>query len=682
MHFSTGAGEKKESIRKLVLSLALIGALLFSVVSNVAMYAAAQNSTSSTDPSSSNSTSSGSEPQTQDDNSSSQNTTSTNQTATEADATSGTSAVAQNMSSVTIAGEPLLPLNQSMTRSFSYPLLMFEGDVISEVEATLTWNTDGTTDIKDNRGNQFSLAVPKSQGNVSLFANSTVVDQKITGSDLQYDVYWFPVKNSQGYVDKYEFIMAGISENSTSLVIDIVDSEKVESGIVDSDSFTVGNSPGDSVAPESEISEVLDGLALDWSDAIKSGYQASFHIESSSLVIPIESGPFFIDPYVVATTWAALSPSKALVFSDQLRLITSSNGTAARINAFYYDGSNIVYKTSDDHGDTWSAATSLATGTIASDSYTWTVIPSTSLDGIDYAHVFYWTISGSTTTIKTLRGEVNGLNINWGTPVQLSTITNNDSCSYTGTGACVSVSATADSDGIIHAAFNWNTTSGSFSLVIKKSTDYGLTWSDSLPQIDGIATNKLPMTLTPLVTPNVLFVYARNDNSNLFYRVFNGTTWGSEQTISGTGLAMWTRKQLSSSFSDTDLKAYVAYTNVTLTNGGILKVARFFDNGTFEGIETADSSLRHYLPNILPVYNGDININSIANDKIYNTRKFAGSWESPFNPYGTTFNNPDELTATTVLEGENAALWKEGTSSPYNIMFEMLEHGTVELAST
>ncbi len=178
------------------------------------------------------------------------------------------------------------------------------------------------------------------------------------------------------------------------------------------------------------------------------------------------------------------------------------------------------------------------------------------------------------------------------------------------------------------------------------------------------------MTLAPLDYPKMLFAYAKHENATLFYRVYNGSVWGSEQTITSNGLTTFTRKQMSSIYHAGDGMAYVAYTNVTASAGGILKLARFFGNGTFDGLETVDSTLRHYIPNIIPTDSGGININSIANSKIYNIRKTGGTWGSPYNPYGSSFNNPDELTATSVLGGQIGAIWKEKTSAPFDIEFE------------
>ncbi len=590
--------------------------------------------------------------------------------------------VTESISGVTLSGEPLLPATGSVARSFSYPALLFEGDVVSEIETTITWNSDGTIDIKDNRGYELVLAIPPSQGNMTLLANSTVVNQKIIGSDLQYDIYWLPGENPNGYVDRYEFIMAGSSGNASSMVLDIVDSDMISQARVDDDTLAIGNvEANDLDNADNPVSDTnADGLLLDWSDAIASGVEVRYDTVKSELMFPVkENSSFFIDPYIVATTNWSISPSKALAFDDQLRLITTSNETTPRVNAFYYDGSNIVYKTSDDEGDTWSSPISLSTGALATGRNRWTIAPSTSEDGDDYVHLFYWTESGGTTTIKTKRGDVNGLAINWGSVVQISNITNAAACPP---GACVSATATSDIEGTVYAAFSWNTTNGLFSFVIKKSTDNGLSWSDSLSQINGFAANNIGMTLTELEFPKMLFVYAKGESANLFYRTFNGTSWGSEQSISNNGMQQWTRKQLSSIYHEGDGKAYVAYSNVTTSSGGILKVAKFFSNGTFEGLETVDSSLRHYIPNILQTPSGDISINSIANGLIYNTRKFAGTWEAPFNPYGTSFNNPDDLTATTVLNGQTAALWKEGASAPYNVIFGLLHHGIIEHSTT
>src|SRR5581483_4604423 len=248
-----------------------------------------------------------------------------------------------------------------------------------------------------------------------------------------------------------------------------------------------------------------------------------------------------------------------------------------------------------------------------------------------------------------------------------------------GTGqVCAAVSAASAQNATMYAAFRYIPSGmGSYQIRILKSSNGGSTWTTSLAETDTGTGYRPAISLTASGFDNILISYAKYDNSNLFYRFYNGTAWLPEQTVAGAGLSTNTFKQLSSNTNEAG-SAYISFTNVTNTLGGMLKVANFMTNGTFLNVETADSTKRHFLPNVIASPNGDININSISGGLIFDTRKSQNVWASPFNPYGTSFSSANELTAGTVLDGMNAAIWEETSGSTVSIKFGLLEHGFVD----
>src|SRR5205807_937988 len=104
----------------------------------------------------------------------------------------------QNLTSAILSGEPLKPSASAVTRSYSFPVLKFKGQIDSGLTVTIVWNTDGSTQITDSRGYGYTIRVPSNLGSFTLLQNSTVIDQKYVGRGLHYDIYWFPVKNHDG----------------------------------------------------------------------------------------------------------------------------------------------------------------------------------------------------------------------------------------------------------------------------------------------------------------------------------------------------------------------------------------------------------------------------------------------------------------------------------------------------
>jgi hypothetical protein len=614
---------------------------------------------------------------------------------------------------VTLTGEPLV-LRANVEREFKYPVMLFEGEVAAEVHVTVQWDLDGSVKIMDDRGYELSLAIPVSEGEVTLLSNSTSVVQRVAGKDAVYDVFWTPKEGVDKVVEGYKYTIYGKSLNGSSPVVsfDLGDLKFAES----SDNSIIISQPKSAADLERDAEEVKgtekdwsnsaakslsqadatsasadilssaakdpqdvhsDGLTLNWTDAIDSGHSVALDTSMSRLnIIPKKDifGHFEIDPTVVGTTTSSISPGTVNSFEGEVRLLSSGN----RINAFYYDGSNIVYKTSDDKGKTWSiSATSTGSGTLASDTYRWSLVR-TAVNDTLYASILYWRPAGDNMNFYAMRGFINGSVIqNWSSATLLGTTTENTVYCFNGS-ACPAVATVIDQGGIIYAAFTWIAGGASeYTYKILSSTDGGLTWSTSLTDVNPAGTTRPTMALAALNSSKVLFMYGRDDAANLFYRIYNGSTWGSLQTIStSTNLMSGISKQLSAA-SDDNFNAFVVFTNSTSGTGGILKLAKFSNDGTYQGTETADSTRRHRLPNVMYSLNGGLNIYTISGDFIYDTRLLAGTWELPFKAFTTSLVSPNQLTATNLFGDDNSGLWREGTASPYNIVFGMLREGTL-----
>jgi hypothetical protein len=173
-------------------------------------------------------------------------------------------------------------------------------------------------------------------------------------------------------------------------------------------------------------------------------------------------------------------------------------------------------------------------------------------------------------------------------------------------GGCAASSAVVDSAGNIYAALTWLAGGATqYSYKIMKSSNAGSSWSFSLNQVNSVSNNRPTMAITTLNSTKMLFAYGLYELSELKYRVFDGTNWGSMQTTSGAEMPVNVRKQISAASNSTQT-AFVAFTSGGIS--GSLKVARFSNLGSFQAFETADSILSHSLPSITIARDNTIHI--------------------------------------------------------------------------
>jgi len=358
-------------------------------------------------------------------------------------------------------------------------------------------------------------------------------------------------------------------------------------------------------------------------------------IKFGNLLLPI--------PPLVDQVSTSLSPGTNGWYSGVKRIVVFDD----TIFAFYYDGSNIVYKASTDNGSTWGPKQSVGTGVLNSSIGRWTI----ATDNSNHVVAFYYIPSGGFTQFKVIRGTVTNSTIAFDTPTQPLQV------SPLGTGMASTGTAT---NGNIHFAFQY---AGSATILRTYiSTNSGSTWSQTSSSIDTTGNFPTAIAFTPLDSGKMLWTQGKSFSNDLFYRVYDGNSWGGQQQISNVYNCSSCAKQLSGGSNSTNFPSVAFLSN---GNSGEIKVAKWDSNGGFIGVETAEDTLSHSLPSLTIDDSDVIHVYSISNNLIYETVN-DGSWQGPTTPFGTTFDNVNQLTSAIDIP---AVLWREGSSSPFDIRF-------------
>jgi hypothetical protein len=557
----------------------------------------------------------------------------------------------------TAISEPLLTVtSDTITRSISSPFLDFMGQQDSNLTQSITWHQNGSTNISDNIGDSLTITVPVLTGTtLTILQNSTTVDQKLTTPSLQYDIYWKPLQNTKGITDRYKFSIIGTSTNGTEIQFPVKSSENL---VVTENKILATPSSSDDFTASNQANSTTRSLGIDWSDAISAGYNVQLDASSGSVNVLVGNS-FSIDPTVVATGVPNVSPTSTDSYEGERRIVN----IGGNLFAFYFDGSNLVYRNSTNDGFIWSTSHLVWTGTgsIADDPTRWT-IGSTTKNNHQYVSVVYWHQTGSNVIINYTMGNASNPSslISWHTAKTLLSLPSKP--------AYVAANEANDTSGNLFLVVRWlNSTSNTYEREIFKSTNGGLTFSASGSATVTSYTTKPEYVLTGLANGNMLMVQARYQTSDLQYSVYSSSnsSWHNLVTLTGTGMTANATKQISAD-SNTTKAAYVAY--VTGNASGTLKVARWSSNGAFNSFETANSTLSHALPSITITRDNVIRIYTLASGIIYETDKVGSTWLASANPFGQGWCcSRDQLTSGILYP---VALWRElGAFSQFNLMY-------------
>lgn len=363
----------------------------------------------------------------------------------------------------------------------------------------------------------------------------------------------------------------------------------------------------------------------------------------------------------VATTSIVQSPGTTDYYEGENRVISAG----AMLFAFYYDGSNIVYKSSSDNGVTWSSATSTGSGALSgADTYRWTVV-SKKASNIVHIVILYQSLSGSNMNFYSKHGtfdtSTTGTTISWNSATTIFSPVNHDA-----SGVYPASVAAVDSLGNIYAAFRWLPPGTSYVYAIYKSADNGLTWTPSLGSgsspISASSGYRMPIVLMNGFDGYVLFAFARYEDSTLTYRTYSQSSgWTSTASTTGTPMTVNTIKQISA-VSDSITSGHVIFLTGGVTGTPYDAWFNFAVSPPYVS-STQLSTMVSSLPSVTIVKFDLLRVYLISNSQIFAVDGLIGSsgvaWNTPENPFGTSFSSPNQL-VTGFKTG--AAQWLEGTN--------------------
>lgn len=551
-----------------------------------------------------------------------------------------------------ISAEPLVKQDDAVSRTISHPLLWFDEEPDEFITQTITWYPNGTVHLYDDKGSSLIFAIDSGTASeYVLQANSQVVGQKVKGDGFEYDIFWRPVEDSKGFVNKYKFDIIGNSENGMIIKFFIRTDEQM---IRFHGNSVIGISP----VFHSENATIPQGIGIDWSDAISEGYTMSFDSDSRTVNLPVGKS-FSVDPTTIDTITVQLSPGSTDYYEGEKRLIK----VGSTLFLFYYDSSNIAYRYSTNNGDSWSSKLSTQTGALNNEYYRFNVV-SWKYSGADRITLLYWILaaSGIDTDFKAKTFSVSGTTLNTLFTKTLFTTPNSSTC---GGGVCPAAAGAASTSGTIYVALRYYKPSvpDGYYYRIYKSTNGGNTWPISLSEADPLSDTRIPIVLSDLAVGNMLFAYAHFNTAQINYRTIPGASWTAESTTTGTGMGTNTVKQISVA-TDTNKEAHVAY----LTSGisGNLRVYDWSLGGSFLSSRLVDSTKSHTLPSSVLSQVGSYSfhhIYTITGGEVWDNRLLPnGSWNTWRGYAG--FNNPDLLASAAGYRGN---VWMEGNTIKFGI---------------
>lgn len=562
----------------------------------------------------------------------------------------------------------------SISKNFTSTVQNSYGEEIL-LNQTISWDSNGGVTLSDDLGRSFSFGIEKSPDtSFELLKSENVVDQRVVKDGLAYDIVWTPVIGKDGDIEKYKFRIVGNSDAPQSIELPITTAKEslivTETSILSSHSSSTFNAT--SIGPHgvrTNAAGMPDGIGIDWSDAISTGYNMKYENQKHSMSVDVDKS-FDVDPTTVDTISTQLSPGKTDYYEGEKRVVHLSCATSGHAEySFYYDGANIVYKWSTTGGTTWSVKTSSLSGPVNGDNYRWTVV-NTKVGSTNYITILYFKANGANTDFYAKRATTSSCGgLTWSAATLLFSVPNNSAC---GTSTCAAAVASTDTSGKIFAAFRYLPSgSSTYKYQIRVSTNGGLSWSTSnsgtLAEQDSGASARISMGITELASGKMLFVYARYDDNDLFYRIFSGSTWGS-QLSQNVPMTSSTLKQISTDSDPTLHDAYVVFNPSWAPIAPV--VAHFTNTGSYIGLEYPNQGdYDHYLPSISIPGDNRIHIYTIGTFEgpILDLQKLNGVWQPPAWSFGNIFNSVDQLTAAF---SRAAGLWLEGTGSPKTIKYE------------
>jgi len=404
--------------------------------------------------------------------------------------------------------------------------------------------------------------------------------------------------------------------------------------------------------------ELRSGVGFDWSDV--KGISFAFDEDTKTLTFNVDAG-FTLDPSTVGTSTAA----HATAWSHS-RKCFYANG---RYWVFYSDGSNLVYRTSTD-GITWSDATTIKTFANFQ-GYRFGV-------WFDGAYLHYCVSSGlSGDAIFYRRGTLNSDGtITWSADEQTA-VSGVSGKQY------VNLIIVVDSAGYPWIGYELIDASGKRAVVTKSSANDG-TWTTQTGfpyNLSAYTTNYLAVVLVPLTNQKV-YAYYGWVNVLLYGRLWDGSAWGSQETMTSSNLKDC--DHMGGAVNEGD-DVHIVFLKASTYD--IRYVKRTY--GTGWGSEaTVQSATTATTSPVLAINMGNNDLycfwaGSPTIHHIFYKKCVGGTWDT--DPTDWINETTDQLTANDRLScfyrdyGSAIGLvYMTKTASPYNVRFAYLTLGVVK----
>jgi len=527
------------------------------------------------------------------------------------------------------AGEPFALQSSTYSKTITTPSYLFNGQPQGgNVSVTYSASPKGSLVYTNPQGDNFtikSMTFNNKKVVSDVYANSSLIGFNFnkTGGDVSGWVY-FKVQKSGSYTSTdFKVRIVGTATQVGSFCLNFENS-KLKAEKYDSDKKRI----------------MYGGLGFDASDSLS--YSPVYDSSGKKLCWSVGLS-FDIDPATVGTS----TDAAATQWSFQLKTFTAQT----REWLFYGDGTNCVWRTSTDNGDTWSSVTNVRACTQGA-----------------YISVYYDSVNNVLYYAYGNDGGSTQFFYRYGTPASDGTI----SWSIAETGV-TTTNPGAESPYIFATSTSdiWVTvfTQTAPNLYFEVWRYNGVSWADKLDVSMGTAFPGRSTRILGLTSGKAL-VYVDGTDGQACVRTTgdNGDTWTSEVCSTSTNFTNNNRNHATAvgdvvHFAGTDTTATpnAKYWNCTYPCSSVSAEITIVSLASMNGVSvSADSS------NIIVLYNDGSNV-------YYKASTNGGTSFGSQQTISSTETSIQEgsLTSSLVLTSSAAQIaWTAGSASPYNVRFD------------
>jgi len=375
-----------------------------------------------------------------------------------------------------------------------------------------------------------------------------------------------------------------------------------------------------------------------------------------------------ISVHATSATTITIAVSNTNASGDPQRNLFAVNESGTIYTfAFYANSSGGYYCTSTDNGATWTNPT-LAFAGILNEAFS---LRYRNYNSTDYVYLAYSTDSPAVGAyINFSRGSISGSTITWGSQYVVQAA---DSSQKMG-----NPDVECATDGTVFVSFSYGESASPYALQCRvnwNANNDGLgSWSGTyFDYKTGIGnTNNLWTALTRLSDTNgtgkVYCAYAGDDLSALKGTLWNGSTWGTVETVTTDSLGAQFF-----SLGSYGNSTYIMFVNSTMNYNPVFNTRSL--NNPFWGTESkASSDAAGAVSMCINQANGDVwGVWGNTIDTAINYAQYNGTWQAAQTLYnasaGYSINPPSVMTYYDVMNNAVGTMWYESHLTDYHLRY-------------